>query len=424
MTSTPTLPTVDFDHHSPEHAATWQERYAQLRTQCPVAHSPNHDGFWVITRYEDIANVSRDDDTFASGHDITGDGNGYGGISIPEPPFRTAPIELDGADFTATRKLLSPAFSPKSSLAWEPYTRASVTAHLDAVIESGNIDLVYDFGAPVPAKLTMRFLGLPEEDWSRYALPFHELMSEPGSDRHGAAIHAMGEFMGGLYGEIVARREQPADGYISFLLQCELDGEPLTDERMLEIVFLVIAGGVDTTTSLFSLGAEWLSQHPTERQALVDYPEQVPRAIEEFLRYFSPVQANARTVTRDTEIQGCPLSAGDRLLLPWAAANHDPEAFDEPSQMQLDRFPNRHTAFGLGAHRCLGSSLGRMQLRVMFEELLRRIPDFQVLADRTERYPSVGITNGLMTLPATFAPGTRIGSDAAALEPESLPLND
>lgn len=420
MTQTSARPMVDFDHHSAAYTEDWRRIYASLRQQCPVAYTENYDGYWVVSSYEHVGEVARDDETYASGHDMTGDGNGYGGISIPPAPFKSTPIESDGEEFYSVRKVLTPIFSPNASAAWEPYVRASAAEHLDAVIERGEMDVVYDYAAPVPAKVTMRLLGLPEESWKRYALPFHELMSPPDSERYNGAVTAMADFMGDLYEEIVEHRGNLRDDLISHLLRAEIGGEPIGDQMLLEIVFLVIAGGVDTTTSAFALACEWLSAHPEQRKLLREEPKRIPQAIEEFLRYFSPVQTMARTATRDHELGGCPIKSDDRILVPWVAANHDPEQFEAPEEVRLDRAPNRHTAFGLGAHRCLGSSLGRMQLKVLFEEFLRRVPDFRTIPEKTERYGSIGLTNGLLTLPATFTPGPRTGVRAGDVEVPSV----
>jgi cytochrome P450 len=175
------------------------------------------------------------------------------------------------------------------------------------------------------------------------------------------------------------------------------------------MVQLVIFGGVDTTTGLIGSALEWLARHPEERDRLREHPGLIPRATEEFLRYFSPVQALARTATRDCVVGGRQVRAGERLLLSWASANFDEDAFDRPDEVVLDRSPNRHQAFGVGIHRCLGSNYARVEFAVVLEEVLRRLPDYAIDGTAARRYPSIAVVNGWVTLPATFTPGTPQG---------------
>jgi cytochrome P450 len=191
----------------------------------------------------------------------------------------------------------------------------------------------------------------------------------------------------------------------------EVDGAKLSDETVIGMCNLIIAGGNDTTTSLLSNAFKYLSEHPDQKQWLIDDPSRIPYACEEFLRFYTPTQALARTVTTDVEIGGQHLKRGDRVLLSFASANRDPEVFDRPDEIVLDRWPNKHQAFGLGLHRCLGSNLTRVEFTVVLEEVLRRMPDFVVDGDASHPYETIGIVNGWMDMPATFTPGPREGSD-------------
>lgn len=400
-------PVVDFDHHSAEHGGRWAESLKDLRSQCPVAWSNHHDGFWVLTRHADVWNAARDFESFSTEHDVTGDSHGYGGIAIPPSPSRATPLELDPPEFTPIRQLLNPTFSPSRSRAWKPWVDATVAQELDRVVESGEMDLIYDLGAVVPGRFTMKFLGLPETEWKSWALPFHEYMSPPGTPQNVKAATDLLMVAGRLHDLVQERRACPQDDYVSYLVGADVEGESLSDETVTEIAFLIIAGGVDTTTSLFGCAAEWLARNTLERDTLRENPELWDTAIEEFLRYFSPTQGTARTVRQPIEVSGCPMTPGDRVLLSWAGANRDPQEFDEPESVRLDRTPNRHTAFGIGIHRCLGSNIARVELRSMLEALVTRVPDYEVDVARAVRYPSVGITNGFMSLPATFTPTSR-----------------
>jgi cytochrome P450 len=179
----------------------------------------------------------------------------------------------------------------------------------------------------------------------------------------------------------------------------------------LEMVALIISGGVDTTTSLTGQALMWLDQHPDDRSALVEDAALLHLATEEFLRAFCPVTSLARTVLSDTEISGHRVRAGERIMLPWYAANRDPEVFPDPDEVQLDRFPNRHTSFGLGVHRCVGSNLARASFKSLLTGILRRLPDYQIDLAGSAFYPAIGINSGWSKLPATFTPGARSQPD-------------
>jgi len=399
---------LDFDHHSPHYAENWREINAHLRASCPVAYTEAHGGFWVVSRYEDVAAVAHDDATFSS-HQELPDGSRYG-TTIPVSSFRQVPIEMDPPEFFAYRKLLTPWFSPGSAKRLIPYIRDVTTFCIDRVIETGTADLVNDIAGPVPAILTLHLLGLPTDEWRSFSDTVHTLIhTAPGTPEHEAAAAGFLGIIGQLTEAIEQRRAEPGDDLISYLVQAEIDGKPLSDERLMQMVTLVLLGGVDTTTALLANALEWLARHPAERTRLRENPELIPQATEEFLRYFSPVQALARTATRPCEVGGQPIEAGDRILMLWASANHDESVFDQPGRVILDRFPNRHQAFGLGIHRCLGSNLARAEFGVVMEEVLRRMPDYAIDAASGRRYPTIGVVNGWITLPATFTPGPRQG---------------
>jgi cytochrome P450 len=404
---------IDFDHHSPDYARRWREISDRNLAQCPVAHTEAHGGFWLLSDYESVRDAARDDASFSSFHDVTGEGNGYQGIVIPPSPILQIPIELDPPEFTEYRQVLNPLFSPRASRRWEPDIRAITTACIDRFCASGEGDLIEQLGSPVPAVLTMKMLGLPLSDWERYSRNMHEityLMADP------EAFQPVVETFMGLIGEVVqtigARRKEPRDDLISALVQAEINGAPISDEQVTSICTLIIAGGVDTTTSLFATTLDWLDRHPDARRRLIDEPELLPTATEEFLRYFCPQQMLARTATRDIEVGGQLIGEGERVMLSWAAANRDATAFEDPDEVRLDRSPNRHTTFGLGLHRCLGSNIARLEFGIMLSELLRRLPDFRIDRDHAEPYPSIGVVNGWIRMPAHFTPSPSECSDA------------
>jgi cytochrome P450 len=394
-----------FDHHSPEYAEKSLSINAELRNQCPVAHTDAHGGFWVLSRYDDVVAAAKNDETFASGHTV----NGVSplGVTIPPAPVPMFPIEMDPPDYLPYRRLLNPLFSPAASKEWQPRVTRWVDICLDQVIEKGSFDIVLDLANPVPSLFTCEFLGLPIEDWHAYGEVQHEIIYTPPAEQE-AVLQKYMEVLGRVYAVITERRQNPGEGLISTLVTAEIDGEPIADEMVLSMVNLVMAGGFDTTTAVTANALIYLADHPEARQRLIDNPEMIPQACEEFLRYFAPQQGLARTVTKPVAIRDVELQPGDRVLLSWASANQDQTVFDRPDEMILDRFPNRHTTFGIGIHRCLGSHIARIELTTMVSRVLARMPDYRVDHEAAVRYPSIGIINGWVTVPATFTPGARM----------------
>ena len=401
------VPAVEFDHHSREYAVSSMDIHRRLRQECPVAHADAHGGYWVVSRYEDVATVARDDVTFSSAWN-----DGTGGVIIPPAPTPHVPIEMDPPEFHAYRRLLNPIFSPAAAERWRPAIERWTATCIDAVIESGRIDLVLDLANPVPALFTCEFLGLPVEDWERYAGPYHRAVYTPPDDesRVSALVDEMQWIVESLHELVAKRRREPVDDVISTLVQAQIDGQPLTDERVVNICDLIMAGGFDTTTAATTSALMHLHRNRDDRRRLIDEPALLPTAVEEFLRYFSPTQALARTVVSETTVAGQVLEPGERVLISWASANHDDAVFDRPDEIIIDRQPNRHAAFGIGAHRCLGSHVARLEIATMIREVLGRIPDYAVDETTAEPYTSIGVVNGWITMPARFTPGPRRGA--------------
>ncbi len=411
-------PVVDFDHHSKEYADGWRAVTADLRKRCPVAWTDAHDGYWVASSYDAVRQAALDDETFSSDNDIAGERHGGKGTAIPSAPLRLIPLEVDPPLFTDYRKLLNPLFSPSAAEPWRPFLRQVTNAMIDRVCEKGELDIVHDIASPIPAMLTMSLLGLPLEGWERVATPFHEISwAVPGSEMYTRAIEGLFTILGEIAVVLKARKEEPREDLLTFLAHAEIEGRPLTEEEAIQICFLQLIGGVDTSTGLLSHSLAWLADHPDDSKRLVEDPAYLKTATEEFLRWASPAPALARTVTAPTTLGGQSLCPGDRLLLSWASANQDATVFDDPETVQLDRTPNRHQAFGLGAHRCLGSNLGRVQFQEILVTTLSRLPDLRADVSRAERYPSLGQVNGYSTLPATFTPTKPVGASI----PESGP---
>ncbi len=401
-------PVVHFDHNSPEHSQDPVAAYARLRDQAPVAWTEAHGGFWVMSDYASVFDAARDDGVFASGRSSHG-GTGLSNV-IPKAPVRLhIPVELDLPEHRSYRKIINPLTSPTAVAGLLPMIQSWTTWFVDEVIEDGSCDLASVIG--VPAVVTVDWLGLDVADWRRYSAALHSVLAHAvGSPAHTRAVQIDIPWMERTITEAIAdRRTSPRDDTITALLAQEVDGEPISEDAVYSIVELLISGGVGTTASLVSQTLVHLYRHPEQRARLVEHPELLDRAVEEFLRALSPTQALARTVTRDVDFHGCSLHEGDRVLLAWSSANRDPAQFDHPDEVDLDRWPNRHTAFGLGIHRCAGAHIGRAIARELIGQIIARMPDYVIDLDGVERYPHQGVNAGFQRIPATFTPGPRLG---------------
>ncbi|HZQ31337.1 MAG TPA: cytochrome P450 [Mycobacterium sp.] len=401
---------VDFDHHSDEFNLNELRINADLRRRCPVAWNEHYGGFWFVTGYDAVTQAARDGDTFAHKFEPdAADGVNYQGeMGVPRPEGQPALGigEVDGPYHQALRRALTPFFSPGAVDKMRPFMEQSVHWFLDQRIGDGRMDLVLDYASPVPAILTMRLMGLPYDNWRLYANLFHSVMAvSQDSDEYAAAIAEVPAMMEGLLKFAAARREHPGEDLTSFLVQFEFDGRRLDETQLLDILWNLIAGGVDTTTSQTALTLLHLGIHPALRQQLIDDPDLYRTATDEFLRYFSVNQQLSRTVTRDVELGGQHLRRNDRVIISWLAANHDEREFERAGEVVLDRSPNRHVAFGLGPHRCIGAHLARVMSAVMVKAVLDRIPDYRVDVDGVQQYVGNPSMTGLGTLPVTFTPG-------------------
>jgi cytochrome P450 len=406
---------VDFDHHSDEFNLNELAINAELRQKCPVAWNENYGGFWFLTSYEAVSQAARDGEVFAHKYEPNAaDGVDYQGeMGVPRPEGQPALGigEVDGPYHLALRHALAPFFSPGAVQKMQPFMEQSAHWFLDQRIGDGEMDLVLDYASPVPAILTMKLMGLPYDNWQLYANLFHSVMAIPqDSPEYTKAIAEVPAMMQGVLEFAAARRADARDDLTSFLIQFEFEGKRLDDDQLLNILWNLIAGGVDTTTSQTALTLLHLGTHPELRQQLIDHPELHRTATDEFLRYFSVNQQLSRTVARDIVVGGQQLRRNDRVVISWLAANHDDQEFERPDEILLDRAPNRHVAFGLGPHRCIGSHLARLMSGVMVKAVLERIPDYRVDLGGVREYLGNPSMTGLATLPVTFTPGSTRGT--------------
>ena len=414
---------IDFDHHSAEFAADPTPFYASALQPESPAFSPHYDGFWIAARYADAGRLGRDPNTFSSEKDLDGTGKGaqYGGVLIPPWPVAPGVGELDGDEWVAFRRLIAPHLAPNVVEALRPVITKYSISIMDRFITSGQADLVADFTAPVPAIVTMQLMGLPLDDWALWAKAMHDMLAlAPGVPGYDEAFAELMKLSGNLLGAIGKRRGELADesgvsteDMLSNFVTARINGQPVPDEVVLAHLINVIVGGVDTTTSLTAHALLYLHRNHAARELLRADPSKIPAACEEFLRYYSPAPAQARTVTSDYVMGDSAMKEGDRVLICWAAANRDPAVFANPDEVNLDRSPYNHAAFGLGPHRCPGSHLARVEFEIMLAEVLRRIPDYVIDESELQMYRDRGVANGVVSLPATFTPGAAAGPPLA-----------
>jgi len=307
---------------------------------------------------------------------------------------------------------LNRALNPKAVQAFRDAARDFTALLVDRHIENGAMDLMLDLANPLPAILTMQLVGLPLDEWKKFADPFHAYpSSRPGTPQFRQAIDGIGWVHGQLGALAEVRRREPRNDLASDIVRAKQpDGRPYSHDEVVELLVQVVAGGVDTTTSLAASAFWHLHACPGDRAALIADPSLVRSATEQFLRFYTPVQTQARTVTRDCEIGGEAIAAGERMLLSLASANRDDREFEEADRFRIDRSPNLHAAFGLGMHRCVGSHFARLLFEAMLCAVLDRVPDYTVLEAGAERYHSIAAVNGWATLPVRFTPGPVIGA--------------
>lgn len=404
-----------FDRHTPEYRLRFESITREMHATCPIAWSDTYGGHWVAAGNREVFEIARSADVLSNDNDITGEGTGYKGISIPPPPRATGTkggfLEMDPPEQRYYRQTLNPYLSPAAITRWVPVIDELVRACLDERIEDGRIDFVEDLANIVPAVLTLAMMGIPLKAWAIYSEPAHAVIytppNSPDLPRVGALHAAM---MRDLASRIPEIRENPRPGLVDALVRADINGKTPPDDELLGVLSLLIGGGFDTTTALTAHALEWLSENPEERDRLSRERETLlDSATEEFLRFYTPAPGDGRTFSADCEIVGTRFKEGERLWLSWAMANRDPAVFPDPDRIDLARTGNRHSSFGLGIHRCIGSNVARTVFKRMLAQVLDRMPDYRCDPDGTVHYETIGVIQGMRFLPATFTPGRRLG---------------
>jgi cytochrome P450 len=388
-----------FDNWDPELSYDPQPIYTQLRHGLGITRSEQYGGFWAIARYQDVQAVAYDKDTFSNCS------NGFPDRANPARPLR--PVELDGAEHLQYRNLLNPSFSPGSIHKLEQLTHSIARSLLAPHVERGQMDLAQDFAMKLPAMVIAHLLEIPHDDFEEFvehALePIRAMMGDEAARQR--AVDSTREDFSGFGSRMLTHyRANPGNGLISQLLRPEgATGQALTDEEFLDTWLVIATAGQDTTVALICFALLHLAQNQDIRLQLRDNPSLVLPAVEEYLRTESPVHVSVRTAVRDVTLCESAIDEGDKVLLMWGAANADPSAFEMPHEFHVDRAPNRHMAFGVGIHRCLGIHLARMEARVAIKEVLQVIPDFEVPEEgEIVRYNLAGVVRGIWSLPATW----------------------
>lgn len=368
--------------------------YRELRANSP-AHWSREANSWVLSRYDDVSAALADPATYSSASGI-----------FPTPPgvdmtelFLPMLIMSDPPRHTQLRQIVSRAFTPRRIAALEPHIETLVKDLLDQTPEAGNWEFVSGFAGPLPAIVIADMLGVPRDDRDQFrAWSTTLIQSNPVRGEFGAGLDAAAALYEYFTAFLAERRAHPQDDLMTALVQAEVDGEYLSEEELLGFCLLLLVAGHETTTNLLSNSAVVLAQHPDVRQQLADDPELVPAAVEELLRFDSPVQGLARTLTEPVELHGESMQTGDTVLLLFGSANRDDHAFPHADRFDVNRHPERQVAFGRGIHFCLGASLARLEARIALQTLLTRRPDWDVDLDAAVRLHS-GPIRGYISLP-------------------------
>ncbi len=371
------VPACRFDNRLGGPVLSHQHRWDDIARSHSGFRSTLADGFWVVTDGPEVQKALQDWRTFSS-RSVT--------VLDPDPQFLWIPEMLDPPVHAVWRRLLGRYFSPKAVAAREPEIRKVAAETIDGLKEHAGADVLDGFARRFPTRIFMRLMGLPEEDLPTFLAWVHDMLhlsydEDPGARRQAGAMRAVSEYFDE---QIALRRERPRDDLLSQAMTWTIDGEPVSDRDLHAFCELLFQAGFDTVPISVGWALYHLATHPEQRAAIVADPTLIPTAVEEILRVYSFV-VPARKATRDVRVGGCPVRAGEMVMLPLAVTNRDPERYENPQEVDLGRGPTNHIAFGSGPHRCLGSHLARLELNVALEEWHRRIPDYRLAPDQELR---------------------------------------
>lgn len=382
------------DIHSSGFSAEMHERLRVLRTGCPVAHSDAMGGFWAVTRYEDVVAVARHTEVFSSSN----------GVTLPRVGhlYDPIPLEADPPEHARYRRILQPLFSRASVQQFEAPLREFVRGCVDAVADSGAADLVQAIGERVPMAALSLVLGIDDADRPRIRELTESLLGASSAGRRDDAAEIGRQFFAFLAEQLADRQgDSHLGGALAIVANAEVNDRPLTDEEKLGMAYLLIVAGHHTTVHAIGSALAVLAGDRGLRSRLAADPTLIPAFVEESLRWETSVPCMARTALHDTTIGEQAISEGERLMLFFTSANHDDERFPAADRFDVDRESNQHLTFGFGAHRCQGEHVARLELNLVVEELLARIPDFELAPGETLRWKP-GYGRGLESLPVVW----------------------
>ncbi|MEO5873597.1 MAG: cytochrome P450 [Streptosporangiaceae bacterium] len=376
-----------------------QEELRWMREQAPVYWDGNG-GVWGISRHADVRKISRIPDVFSNAQ----------GIRADAAPISMM-IDMDDPAHKMRRKLVSSGFTSRRVAAQEDYLRRLCDEIIDDVCELGECDFVSDLAALLPLIVIGDALGVAPSDRRTLLTWSDDMLSAlTGGDDLELLVKAGDAFTGftAFAGEAIEeRRGCPREDLLSVLVHAEVDGDRLDHDSLVQESLLILIGGDETTRHVISGGMYQLCVNPGQRQQLIDDPGLIPTAVEEMLRWVSPIKNMNRTATRDFELDGRRISEGDKVLLLYPSANRDEDVFADPFRFDVGRTPNDHIAFGNGPHFCLGNSLARLELKVMFEQLLLRLPDIEPVEDAEPAYRPANFVSGYESFRVRFTPVPR-----------------
>ena len=396
MASADTKP--QYNHQSPEVMQDPWPAYEQMRRSgCPVNHSTELGGFWTVATYDAIKKVEFDHQTFTSS-------KGTGLPVLPTSPMY--PIDLDPPLHTQFRMILNKHFTLEAANRWRAAAIEETHALIDGFIERGEADLASELCRPMPPTVVLPILGVPPEQ-RKNVCEWIEQITRLRASEPMVAYQAMMSISGLLLSLSAQRRGQPAQGdLIDELHAARVDGRALTDDEVYRTLIIILFGGLDTTTAVMLQALKHFSDCPADRERYLQEPGLKAVAMEEFVRWTSPIQGLRREVTHDTTLEGVPLKAGESVFLLYSSGNRDESKFKDAQRCVIDRTDNHHMGFGIGPHLCLGRNFARMEFEVLMTAVLERMPDYRVQPDFAPQYAS-GEARGMAALPVTFTPGKK-----------------
>jgi len=375
--------------------------FAWMRRHAPVYYDEPND-LWAVARYDDVKAVSTDPATFSNAFGIR-----------PKFPALPMMIEFDAPEHVRRRRLVSAGFTPRQVREMEGHVRSICDGILDSVCERGACDFVRDIAAPLPLAVIGDMLGVAPGDradllrWSEEMLRSQGSLEAADMEAAAAAFVEYSDYIHPVFDDRRARGS--TDDLVGILCHADVDGDRLDDPSLVHETLLILIGGDETTRHVISGGMHALQQNPDQLARLRADRSLLPGAVEEMLRWVTPIKNMARTTTRDVELGGQHIAQGQELLLLYPSANRDESVFDDPERFNVARSPNPHVAFGFGAHFCLGNQLARLELRVMFDRLLDRLPDLALADDAVPPLRQANFISGIETMPVTFSPTAPVG---------------